>query len=503
MWKRLILIAICLNSVFVHAQLEGHNWVFWDSVGLSFVTDSLDLIYNYKFPTGDLISVSDMSGALQLITNGKNVWDKDFEILEDTMNNGLYFENGYDFFSSTSSIIVDNKVYSIYLYADWVIDNGSIRAALFDLNIGEFIYIDSIIDIYTISSFSPIYNLRALRHGNGRDWWIVTFGTNEFHEYPMPIGLNFSYMVSYTKGVAIESSILEDGEIKFKGDFNEFKGPFEFSQSGDTFFKAFGKNGYLYQFDRCTGAIVLVDSLMGVDSIEIASIAFSNDDSKLYLTTTTSYIGIGLPYSPSSIYQYCLDCGVDVASTKDTIYQFPTNKYQFSGMKLGPDGKIYLTAAKLDLAEDDPLPDYQTHFWVINHPDSLGAACDLDTASISSGGRNLASSFPNIPNYQLGPWRGSPCDTLEEFNAVIETSALPFKAYPNPVQDYLFIDNPLQTTCQAVVYNAMGQEVERFIVQVGGQTVSTTTWPTGIYQLIIQQENSNIWKQSVVKMEPR
>ena len=170
-------------------------------------------------------------------------------------------------------------------------------------------------------------------------------------------------------------------------------------------------------------------------------------------------------------------------------------------MKLGPDGKIYLTAARLDLGEDDPLPEYQTHFWVINNPDSLGAACDLDTASISSGGRNLAASFPNIPNFQLGPWRGSPCDTLDETNSVAEVSSLPFKAYPNPVQDHLYIGNPLQTTCQAVVYNAMGQEVERFDLDPGGQAHATGWWPVGFYSLVLQQPDGTLDKISLIKME--
>jgi hypothetical protein len=499
MLTRLFLAALCLCGTRAVAQLEGHNWVFWDSIGLSFMSDIPELINTFKFPTGDIVSVSDMSGVLRFVTNGKNTWVEDFELLDDTINNGLYFENGFDFHSALSSILIDNKVYSIYLYGDWTVDNGSIRASLLDLNIGQFIYIDSVIDIYAISSFTPIYNLRALRHGNGRDWWIVTFGTEEFHEYPFEVGAEFAYKIITLNNGLFTSHSQIGSETYYSGDHNEITGTFEFDNNGNFFFKAAGKNGYLYQFDRCSGAILLVDSLTGVDSIEISSIAFSPDDSKLYLTTTTSYVGLGLPYSPSSIYQYCLDCGVDIASTKDTIYQFPNDKYQFSGMKLGPDGKIYLTAARLDLGEDDPLPDYQTHFWVINHPDSLGAACDLDTASISSGGRNLASSFPNIPNYQLEAWRGSPCDTLDTANAVIEPLPPAFQVYPNPVSKQLYINNPFNTNYQTVVYNLQGQVIFNSNLQPGSNFVDTTYWPDGCYSFQILIENQTVFSTTLIK----
>jgi hypothetical protein len=507
MWKRLILAAICLNSVFVHAQLEGHNWVFWDSVGLSFVDGDPEIFHTTGLDPGNFVSVSDSLGVLQFITNGKYAWNGVFDLVEDSIDQGLFLDDGYQHYSSFLALPISDYVYIVYLYYNiFIISDIGIRSAIYKDN--ELLSIDSVLSVYTSNGgFTPIYNLRAVRHGNGKDWWLVTFGFFNITDppYQIEVGEPFVYSTNLLLEGDFTSIEYHSSYSYYRGEqnYHELLGPFEFNPAGDKFFKAAGKHGFLYQFDRCTGDIWLLDSLIGIDSILTTQVAFSPDGSKLYLTTYTSYSGLGLPFSNSSILQYCLDCGVDIESTKDTIYQFTNNKYTFVGMKLGPDGKIYLTTHKLDLAEDDPLPDYQTHFWVINHPDSLGAACDLDTASISSGGRNLASSFPNIPNYQLGPWRASPCDTLEEFNAVDEVSMLPFKAYPNPVLDYLYIDNPLQTTCRALVYNAMGQEVERFIVQAGGQTVSTTTWPTGIYQLIIQQENSNIWKQSLVKIEPR
>ncbi|MCB9020140.1 MAG: hypothetical protein H6546_07410 [Chitinophagales bacterium] len=69
------------------------------------------------------------------------------------------------------------------------------------------------------------------------------------------------------------------------------------------------------------------------------------------------------------------------------------------------------------------------------------------------------------------------------------------------MQDHLYIDNPLHTTCQAVVFNAMGQEVEGFVLQPGGLTVSTTSWPTGIYQLVLESHSRILEKINLVKLE--
>ena len=106
-----------------------------------------------------------------------------------------------------------------------------------------------------------------------------------------------------------------------------------------------------------------------------------------------------------------------------------------------------------------------------------------------------------MPNYALGALAGSPCDTLNETNSVAEVTSPPFKAYPNPVQDHLHIDNPLPTTCQAVVYNAMGQEVERFDLDPGGQAHATGWWPVGFYSLVLQQPDGTLDKISLIKME--
>ncbi|MBP7244487.1 MAG: T9SS type A sorting domain-containing protein, partial [Bacteroidia bacterium] len=49
---------------------------------------------------------------------------------------------------------------------------------------------------------------------------------------------------------------------------------------------------------------------------------------------------------------------------------------------------------------------------VINQPDSLGLACDFQPFSFYLGGARTYYGLPNNPDYELGAWVGSPCDTL-------------------------------------------------------------------------------------------
>ncbi|MBK7886449.1 MAG: hypothetical protein IPJ86_03840 [Bacteroidetes bacterium] len=53
-----------------------------------------------------------------------------------------------------------------------------------------------------------------------------------------------------------------------------------------------------------------------------------------------------------------------------------------------------------------------THLSVINYPDSLGSACDFQPYSFYLGGARTYYGLPNNPDYELGAWVGSPCDTL-------------------------------------------------------------------------------------------
>ncbi|MBL0098303.1 MAG: T9SS type A sorting domain-containing protein, partial [Bacteroidetes bacterium] len=78
------------------------------------------------------------------------------------------------------------------------------------------------------------------------------------------------------------------------------------------------------------------------------------------------------------------------------------------------DNKIYLASTFENYYpyKDTSYNVYNTHLSVINQPDSLGLACDFQPFSFYLGGARTYYGLPNNPDYELGAWVGSPCDTL-------------------------------------------------------------------------------------------
>ena len=69
---------------------------------------------------------------------------------------------------------------------------------------------------------------------------------------------------------------------------------------------------------------------------------------------------------------------------------------------LGPDGKVYFAT-----------PGSTTALHVLNRPDLPGTACDVQQHGIILPKFN-AGAMHRYPNYRLGEWQASPCDTLPQ-----------------------------------------------------------------------------------------
>ncbi len=248
----------------------------------------------------------------------------------------------------------------------------------------------------------------GIKHGNGRDWWIVTqrwfppsgvTTTNTFNFYLIsPNGISIPLLQSIG---SVHSTNL---------------GHLVFSNDGDLFANISIRGLIeLYSFDRCTG---LINSTIPIEQEPASapylhwysSCAFSPDDSKLYVL---EYSQTSLPHY---LWQFDLTAS-NISSSKTAIDSFPGTPYGIYQLKLAPNGKMYLSA--FDQNFSWPYPDTNIAFTtinnnlsVINYPDSLDAACDFQPFSFNLGPGRSYFGLPNNPKYELGAWVGSPCDTL-------------------------------------------------------------------------------------------
>ena len=258
-----------------------------------------------------------------------------------------------------------------------------------------------------LNNFPAFDALMAVRHGNGRDWWLITqrwyapsaqIPTNEFRIYLIsPSGVSMPFIQNvgniHTTGL---------GQLVLSNDGNQFV---NISMRGLI---------ELYNFDRCSGVITSTTPVEqeppGLPFIHLyPSCAFSKDDSKLYI--------IDLDQSNTTYYfvQYDL-LSANITQSKITVDSMIAPQASWK-MKLAPDGKIYIAA--FDENYSWPYPDTITAYTtinnnlsVINYPDSLGAACDFQPFSFNLGAGRTYYGLPNNPDYELGAWVGSPCDTL-------------------------------------------------------------------------------------------
>jgi Secretion system C-terminal sorting domain len=291
--------------------------------------------------------------------------------------------------------------------------------------------------------------LRAVRHANGNDWWIICpeFASNKY--YSILLGGTTPKVTS--QRIGMPTSYLSDGS-----------GQAVFSPDGSKYVRMTAKEGVmLFDFDRCSGQLsnfkkfnlVLWDSIVG------GAVAFSPNGRYLYVHTLIS------------LYQYDM-YEKDIEASKMLIddYNFNGENYYtaFYLMQLAPDNKIYVgtTGATKFLH-------------IINSPNNRGKLCDFKQHAIELP-TYMARGLPNHPNFRLGALKGSPCDTIKT-TPVQETSLGEqhiFKLFPNPTTDVLQITTDYTKTSELQLFNSIGQLVK--VVSIAPR-IEVGGLPTGIY----------------------
>ncbi len=224
----------------------------------------------------------------------------------------------------------------------------------------------------------------ACRHGNGRDWWVITFEADSPYYYIYildPNGIRLDH-----KGQLLNTIKNGIGQAVFSNYGN-------YIARTDRIYFDDQQNITLFSFDRCTGVIVVKD-IFHTDLGTYAGVAFSPDEHFLYGD------------NENGVWQWDLQAN-DVAASQTLIDTFDGfvepgwYKTTFGPMGLAPDGRIYITCSGAS----------SKRLHVIDRPNLFSPFCRLLQRFINLDKWNGRSS-PNLPNYRLGPLDGSPCDTL-------------------------------------------------------------------------------------------
>ncbi len=313
-------------------------------------------------------------------------------------------------------------------------------------------------------------HLTAVKHANGRDWWVVFHG-----------GKNDKYYIYLVDPAGIHLHNVQ----QIGGNIFAQQGQVCFSPDGSRYALYDHRNDlHLLDFDRCSGTFSNHLQVAIDDSAHAGGVAFSANSQVLYVSST------------KYVYQFDLT-SANIASTQTTVAVWdtfyspnPPAATTFYLAQLAPDNKIYISSSNGVLS-----------MHVIEYPDSLGLSCNVCQHCIALPAVNF-TTIPNHPNYHLGALGLSICDSLPTGIGVVAISNKEgYTIFPNPVRDILYVRRPPSSNPEEIIiYNSMLQALILPITLINQgeySEVNTSSLVSGVYFLEISSTKARILKRFV------
>ncbi len=493
--KRLLLYLLILSAYtsigqgfYNHVWLTGNFFFIQDPKGrITFDSSSYNHIVEYrKMPfLGTEATICDAQGNFLMSTNG--IWIAN--ATNDTMLNGEGLNpNGvtsnwaYGLPFSNNAVFIqypgDTNKYMLFHHT-FTFDGISyppleLYSSVIDMSQdssrGGVILKNQIILQDTLNG-----GIGAVKHANGRDWWILM----------TKHGTSLIYKILITSnGNIVSSQNLNNSHYSW---YNGSQLPF--NSNGDRFaytvYDSVGHNSYIVtaNFDRCTGLISNDTAIQLTYGNYLWGTAFSASGNKLYTC------------SSSRVFQIDTDSlTVDTVATYDGFISPPGQSCcatSFWNMYLAANGKIYITSGSS-----------VQHLHEMNYPDSAGVACDVQQHALDLGSYLHLRAVPNHPNYNLGPVVGSVCDTLS-VGLSEPAHDFRFSISPNPVSDgvvKLTYILPQNKAGVLEVFDLTGQRVysQQLPPWSTLQFMQLPELSSGLYTCVIRSGNEKTTKKLVV-----
>ncbi len=425
--------------------------------------------------------ISDSSGSLQFYTNGCEVINAEHELMAngDSINAGdihdWYCEGGYPGAESVMTLPQPSTNGIYYIFHQWANDSlfhAKLKYSVVDMSRqngqGEVVEKNT-----TLLTDKFTAQVSAVRHGNGRDWWIIVpkLQSNAYYRYLLsPSGIHS--FPSQAVGTAWSHRY--------------WSGQAGFSPDGSKYVRMNPWNGlHIYDFDRCGGWLsnpLKID--FPNDTISSGGVSVSPNNRFLYVSASRK------------VYQFDLRAN-DIESSRVLVAEYDGFQSPFSTRfyqhMLAPDGKIYLTA-----------PSSVNILHIIHHPNRKGLACELEQHGLILPTLH-AFAVPNFPYFRLSALDGSPCDTLGiDMPVGVEEQAetnVAMAIFPNPAAERVRVVwyEPLEG--RLVLADLHGRELLERPIGVGQREMelSVAGLPEAVYLLRIRtKEGDTVTKKLVI-----
>lgn len=366
-------VILCIGCFPAFAQGETANWYFGKNAGILFKADTAIAQINGRLITEEgSATLSDKDGNLLLYTDGITVWNRNHRV----MPNGNGLMGGK---SSTQSALILPKPGADSTYYIFTTDiqaqSDGLRYSTVDLSRdgGNGAIVSR--NVFMIAPATE--KLTAVRHSNGRDWWVIAHRWNS-NGY-------MAYLVS-VDGVSVKPVMSNVGTVH-GGPNRKAIGYLVPSPDGTRLAAALwndDSNFEVLDFNPATGEVTNPILLKGFT--EAYGVAFSPDGSKLYGSTNNGRMNKG------QIVQFDLSAGDAAAIAKSAVVVATSGSPTLGALVLGPDNKIYV-------ARKDNL-----YLGVIANPDLKGAASNYTDNGFRLAGRK---SDLGLPNFAQGIRSGS------------------------------------------------------------------------------------------------
>ena len=502
----LIVLLLWLCSCSAFAQKEAAIWYFGNRAGFDFSTNCqptalIDGSVDASF--GVAVMSDGKTGQLLFYTNGYQVWNREHTVMP---NADFEAYAGSGPFPQRALIVPvpDHPLmYYCFRMAEVYSNGNPLNSVSLRYSVINMVLDGGRGDVLQDGKDTPLADglasrLTAIRHTNGRDYWVLThqWNNNSFLVYPVT-----SAGVGKADTIRIGSTYRNQENLGFiKASPDGQKLACSAVSNSDRPFD-------LFDFDASTGKISNYVNLGNIRSQY--GISFSPDNTKLYVTNQ-SLVNSGQTDSKEVIRQYDLKAGnIDaiIASGKSIIYQnsrstiaeligIKRTGFYAPALQIGPDGRIYVAADYSNDVNGIPCQSCKHHFLVINKPNELGFNCDIQaqTAELGSGTVGDVSDLPNFMQHYFNDLAPKDC----AFDRNDECTADNVQFFPIPAKNVLeiLITDICFTPYTLRVINVAGQILAQHEVKTPrSQQVNVSQLADGIYFAEMHFSNRTITKR--------